>query len=85
MGEKLASPPFLGDEGKKAREFSPRTALGKRLWEIRQKILTGGQPLLDWDDIAREVRERSRCRVGEAERNPPSKSAAKPTHYLPKV
>jgi hypothetical protein len=34
------------------------TPLAKKLWELRQKIIVSGVPLLDWDDIAREVQER---------------------------
>ena len=36
----------------------PRTALGRRLFAIRKKILSGGQRLLDWQDIEYEVRDR---------------------------
>lgn len=36
-------------------EFAPRTALGKKLWAIRKKIVASGQPLLTWDEIEREV------------------------------
>lgn len=39
-------------------DFQPRTPLGRRLWEIRNRILASGEPLLDWDDIEREVAER---------------------------
>ncbi len=35
-----------------------RTALGRRLREIRQRIEASGQPLLDWDGIDRELWER---------------------------
>ena len=34
------------------------TPLSKKLWELRQKIVESGAPLLDWDDIEREVQER---------------------------
>jgi hypothetical protein len=34
------------------------TPLAKKLWEIRQRIVASGVPLLDWDDIEREVRQR---------------------------
>ena len=36
---------------------TPRTPLGKKLLEIRQKIVASGRPLLDWDDIDRELAE----------------------------
>lgn len=38
--------------------FRPRTELGRRLWEIRQRIVRSGVDLLDWDGIEREVRMR---------------------------
>jgi hypothetical protein len=34
------------------------TPLAKKLWELRQKIIASGVPLLDWDDIEREVQDR---------------------------
>lgn len=34
------------------------TPLAKKLWELRQKLIASGAPLLDWDDIEREVRDR---------------------------
>lgn len=38
--------------------FQPRTELGRRLLEIRQRVITSGVDLLDWDGIEREVRMR---------------------------
>jgi hypothetical protein len=38
--------------------YVPQTPLGRRLWEIRQGIVESGEPLLDWDDVEREVAER---------------------------
>jgi hypothetical protein len=38
-------------------ERTPRTPLGKKLLEIRQKIVVSGRPLLDWEDIDREIAE----------------------------
>ena len=32
-----------------------RTALGKRLWELRACIVDKGERLLSWDDIDREL------------------------------
>jgi hypothetical protein len=32
-----------------------RTSFGKKLLEARQKILASGRPLLDWEDIDREI------------------------------
>ena len=31
------------------------TPLAKQLWELRQKIVASGRPLLDGDDIEREI------------------------------
>ena len=39
-------------------EWQPQTALGRRLWEIRQQIIATGEPLLSWDDLERELAER---------------------------
>lgn len=36
----------------------PQTPLGERLWQIRQRIVDSGEPLLDWEGIEREVAER---------------------------
>jgi hypothetical protein len=34
------------------------TPLAKKLWELRQKVIASGVPLLDWDDIERAVQDR---------------------------
>lgn len=36
----------------------PRTALGRRLMEIRRKIVASGEPLLDWNGLEEELKER---------------------------
>ena len=38
-------------------EHIPRIRLGKRLLEIRQRIVASGRPLLGWQDIDRELAE----------------------------
>lgn len=38
--------------------YVPRTELGRRLTALRREIVQSGTPLLDWDDIEREVAER---------------------------
>jgi predicted nucleic acid-binding protein len=48
------------------RAFVPQTELGHRLWIIRQRIVSSGQPLLDWQAIERELRERTGEASGEA-------------------
>src|ERR1043166_8965277 len=45
-------------EGGGQPDFVPRTELGRRLWRIRQRIVASGQPLLDWDGIESELRDR---------------------------
>jgi hypothetical protein len=39
-------------------EYVPRTPLGQRLWQIRQEVIESGEPLLDWDDVEKEIAER---------------------------
>jgi hypothetical protein len=47
-------------------QHTPRTLLGKKLLEIRQRIVASGRPLLDWEDIDREIAEQ-RGRWGREE------------------
>lgn len=49
-------------------ERIPRTPLGKKLLEIRQKIVAGGHPLLDWEDVDREIAEQRGAHGREDER-----------------
>jgi hypothetical protein len=39
-------------------EFQPKTELGRQLWELRKQIVASGEPLLDWEDLEREIAER---------------------------
>ncbi len=39
-------------------EWQPQTALGRRLWEIRRRIVATGEPLLSWEDLEHELAER---------------------------
>jgi len=44
-----------------AEEKSPsplKTSLARRLWKIREKIIASGQPLLNWAEIEKEIKER---------------------------
>jgi Arc/MetJ-type ribon-helix-helix transcriptional regulator len=50
IAEKLARP--------KAKDWKPRTAMGKRLWSLRKRFVSEGGELLDAQDIARELRQR---------------------------
>ena len=38
--------------------YTPKTALGRKLWELRQQIIASGTPLLDWDELEDELAER---------------------------
>jgi hypothetical protein len=38
--------------------FTPRTPLGKKLWELRKKHLASGEPLLTLDEVRHEVQAR---------------------------
>ena len=51
----------IGTNGERQEHegFIPQTQLGRRLWKIRQRIVSSGQPLLDWEAIERELRERT--------------------------
>ncbi len=41
-----------------AQARQAKTPLGRRLWEIRARVLASGAPLLTWDEIDQEVEER---------------------------
>ena len=51
-------------ETPKEPEFVPRTALGRKLWAFRQKILKDGTPLLSYDEI---LAEKHRNRGGSSD------------------
>ena len=38
--------------------YLPRTDLGRKLWEIRKKIVASGAPLLGWEEIEAEIADR---------------------------
>lgn len=38
--------------------YRPKTALGRKLLAIRSKIITSGEPLLSWEEIEQEIKER---------------------------
>lgn len=42
----------------KSVTFVPRTDLARRLWELRQKIVASGRPLLAWADLETELSDR---------------------------
>jgi hypothetical protein len=43
-------------------EYVPRTPLGRKLMRLRKRIEKSGVPLLDWDDLEREIAERRGAR-----------------------
>jgi hypothetical protein len=46
------------EEPTKPLSYTPRTLLGEKLLAIREKILATGAPLLDQDEIEKEIAER---------------------------
>jgi len=44
--------------GRETRPAAPRTFLGKRLAEKRKKIVESGLPLLNWEELEKELPER---------------------------
>jgi hypothetical protein len=38
--------------------FQPKTTIGRKLWQIRQKIVASGEPLLGWKEVEKELTER---------------------------
>lgn len=39
-------------------DYKPRTPLGRKLLEIRRRIIASGEPLLSLDELERELAER---------------------------
>jgi hypothetical protein len=52
--------PTVADASSEASEpeFQPKTELGRRLWELRKQIVASGEPLLEREDLEREIAER---------------------------
>ncbi len=53
-GKTIAPKPREAEED----DYVPRTPLGRLLMEARREVIASGVPLLDWDDLEREVAER---------------------------
>jgi hypothetical protein len=51
---RLPLPPKLKDE----INYQPKTEFGRRLLEIRSRIVASGIPMLGWDEIEQEVAAR---------------------------
>ena len=47
-----------GDAVDPLEAYAPRTELGRKLMELRARIVASGQPLLSWEELEREVAER---------------------------
>lgn len=45
----------LAQSLKPQTEFVPQTELGKKLWEIRQRIVASGIPLLSDEELEQEI------------------------------
>jgi hypothetical protein len=60
----MTEPPNIAANGEVTQVFTPRTSLGKKLWELRKKHLASGEPLLTIEEIHREVQA---CRGGIAD------------------
>jgi hypothetical protein len=45
-------------EGADHDEPVPKTPLGRRLQSLRQQIVRSGVPLLDWEDLDKELADR---------------------------
>lgn len=58
MGETTSKPA----EKQKSMQSRPLTPLGRRLQEIRARIVASGQPLLSREEVEREVAERQGSR-----------------------
>lgn len=46
------------DEILETFSYKPKTPLGKKLMEMREKIITSGERMLDWEDIEEEISDR---------------------------
>lgn len=46
-----------------AAEYRPKTELGRRLWELRQRVMAVEKPL-EWDEIEQELAARRGERTG---------------------
>jgi len=55
---KTSGTPNTATNGEITQVFTPRTPLGKKLWELRKKHLISGEPLLTLDEVRREVQAR---------------------------
>jgi hypothetical protein len=49
---------FMDTLQQKKADYQPKTELGKKLWELRQKIIADPKvKLLDWEEIETELDE----------------------------
>jgi len=54
MGKQVQESPRVEEKDM----FTPRTALGRQLWEIRQRNIAQGCHLLSWDEIDARLGDR---------------------------
>ena len=52
IGEEIAA------ESAQPLAYTPKTALGEKLFAIRERIVASGAPLLSWEGIEKEVAAR---------------------------
>lgn len=55
---KLITNEKITAEGKERSSYTPKTALGEKLFAIRERIVAGGVHLLSWEEIEKEVAAR---------------------------
>ena len=55
MGAKLKKPP-VEENGESMSGFKPRTALARRLLQIRARYVASGGQLLNWDELEQELK-----------------------------
>lgn len=52
---KLGLDKEIPSENVRPETYTPKTALGRRLIAIREKIIASGAPLLGWAEIEKEI------------------------------
>lgn len=55
---KLPTDEEIAAETRERSSYTPKTALGEKLFAIRERIVAGGVHLLSWDEIEKEVAAR---------------------------
>jgi hypothetical protein len=55
---KLTTDEEITADRKERLSYTPKTALGEKLFAIRERIVAGGAHLLSWEEIEKEVAAR---------------------------